>query len=300
MKQLMAVLGLVVILAGMTSGIALASDQSSQDTLASPENGGGLMSDNGQLDWSLPPGAYPVNVKMLYLPNSALNYPAPPDSTIWIGQPFTLQMFDYDTMALISSNKPATLTMHYQPDDLGGRGESTLRVICLNGTQWFNLPGTVDTAKHVVIVQTPYSGSYGLVADNVSAAAAPAAAPAPATAPAPAPAPAPAAPTVPMSSSISGRVFYDKNGNGVMDGDDFPISGAGLLITSGSWSAFTRTGSDGSYAFGVLRESSYAVQLVVGPEWAFTTPNIVEGIRVTGQSDSRGDAAFGMWYRLPQ
>ena len=38
----------------------------------------------------------------------------------------------------------------------------------------------------------------------------------------------------------------------------------------------------------------------MGPEWAFTTPNVVAGIQVTGQPDPRGSADFGMWYKLPQ
>ena len=103
-----------------------------------------------------------------------------------------------------------------------------------------------------------------------------------------------------MNSGITGRVFYDRNGNGVMDGDDFPIAGAGLKISSGTWSAFTRTDDNGNCAFWDLRERAYTVELVVGPEWAFTTPNVVTGTQVTGQAGSKGSADFGMWYKLPQ
>ena len=306
MKKTLAVIALVAAVLGSAAGIAFA-DQTSQETLATTYSGGGIMSNNGQLDWSVPPGAYSVTIKMLYLPNSADNFPNPPANTLWVDQPFTIQMFDFDTGAMISADKPTTLTIHYIPSDLGGRSESTLRVVTLNGTQWVDMPSTVDTVNHVVIAQTPYSGSYGLIANDVgfplapppapTATPAPVSAPAPTAAPAPAPAPAPAAPS---GSVISGKVFYDKNGNGVMDGDDFPIARAGLKISSGTWSAFTRTDANGNYAFWDLRQSAYTVELVVGPEWAFTTPNVVTGIAVTGQAGAKGSADFGMWYKLPQ
>ncbi len=103
-----------------------------------------------------------------------------------------------------------------------------------------------------------------------------------------------------MGSGITGRLFYDKDGNGTMDGEDFPIGGALVRIGSGDWSATTTTGTDGSYAFWSLRESAYTVEVLVGSEWAFTTPKAVGGIRVTGQADSRATADFGMWYKLPE
>jgi len=305
MKKTLAVIALVAAVLGSAAGIAFA-DQTSQETLATTYSGGGIMSNNGQLDWSVPPGAYSVTIKMLYLPNSADNFPNPPANTLWVDQPFTIQMFDFDTGAMISADKPTTLTIHYIPSDLGGRSESTLRVVTLNGTQWVDMPSTVDTVYHVVIAQTPYSGSYGLIANDVgfplapppapTATPAPVPAPAPTAAPAPAPAPAPAAPS---GSVISGKVFYDKNGNGVMDDGDFPIGGAGLLLTSGNSVAFTRTAPDGTYSLGGLGNGSYTVNLIVGSEWAFTTPFAVSGVTVTGQPDSKGAADFGMWYKLP-
>lgn len=85
-----------------------------------------------------------------------------------------------------------------------------------------------------------------------------------------------------------------------MDDDDFPVAGAGVLITSGYWSSFNRTGLDGRYSFSGLGNGYYAVNLVVGPEWAFTTPFAVTGIAVSGQPGSNGTADFGMWYKLSQ
>ena len=103
-----------------------------------------------------------------------------------------------------------------------------------------------------------------------------------------------------MDSTISGKVFYDKNGNGVMDDGDFPIAKAGLKISSGTWSAFTTSAADGSYYFADLRQSAYTVELVVGPEWAFTTAPVVSNIQVSGQaSTSPSNIDFGMWYKLP-
>ena len=85
-----------------------------------------------------------------------------------------------------------------------------------------------------------------------------------------------------------------------MDGDDFPIAGAGLKISSGTWSAFTTSAADGSYYFADLRQSSYTVEVLVGPEWAFTTPPATSNIQVSGQADtSPSNVNFGMWYKLP-
>jgi hypothetical protein len=308
MKKVLALVALAVAVAALNTGSGLAADQPFQETLVTPGNGGGIMSDNGQVVWSIPANAYPTTLRIRYSPNSALNYPATPSTAIWIGQPFTIQMFDYDTGSLVSSAIPTTLRINFRPPDLGGRSESTLRIAMLAGTQWMDLPSTVDTINHVVTTLTPYSGDYGLLASNVGAPGPAVATPAPAPAPAapapaapgpaaPAPAPAPAAPT---SSVVSGQVFFDKDGNGVMDGGDFPIGGAGVLISSGSWFSFARTGPDGRYSFSGLGNGTYQVNVLVGPEWAFTTPFAITGIGVTGQQGSNGNANFGMWYGVPQ
>ena len=306
MKKVLAAAALAATILGLAVGVALA-DQPFQQTLAFTYSGGGIMSDNGQVDWSIPAGAYSATIKMLYQPNSASNFPDPPANTIWVDQPFTIQMFHFDTGDIISTTKPTTLTFHYRPADLGGRSESTLRAVSFNGSTWSDLPSSVDTVNRVVIVQTSYSGVYGLIANNVgfplapppAPTAAPAPAPAPAPTAAPAPAPAPAPTPAPGSSVISGKVFYDKNGNGVMDDGDFPIGGAGLLLTSGGTVKFTRTGPDGTYSFSGLAGGTYTVNLIVGSEWAFTTPFAISGINVNGQAGSNGTADFGMWCKLP-
>ena len=289
MKTILAFIVAVAAVLGLAASVATA-DSLYQDGGATQAIGGGLTTDNGQLDLTVPANAYFIDtpIRLRYIPNSANNLPAAPSGSIWIGQPFTLQLSEWYTGRFISFDKPMTMTVHYNPSDLGGRSEASLRLVRLDQaafgySQWVDLPSAVDTANHTVTAQTPSGGDYGLIAGNV----------APATAP-------PSAQAVPMNSAITGRVFYDKNGNGVMDDGDFPVAGAGLKISSGTWSAFTRTDANGNYAFWDLRQSSYTIELVVGPEWAFTTPTVVTGIQVTGQADSRGSADFGMWYKLPQ
>ena len=312
MKKLLVAVAIVAALLTVASSAVLARDTDYQDGGATVNSGGQLITDDGQLVFAIPANAFDVayfntstnddgdsvstptdNIRVRYLPTGANNLPAKPDNTIWVGTPFSLQLMYWDSMAFLSLKTPATMIIHYRPEDLGGRSESSLRIV-----RWFDrwvpLASTVDTVNHTVTVQTPWGGEYGLVVDNVAAPAP--AAPAPAPAPAAAP---PAAPAVPMNSGITGKVFYDKNGNGAVDGDDFAIAGAKLRISSGSWSAETTSAADGSYAFWVLRESSYTVEVIVGPEWAYTTPNVVTGIAVNGQADSRGTANFGLWYRLP-
>jgi hypothetical protein len=311
-KHLLGLVAIAVSCLVATSGTAVA-DRLYQDTIISSANGGGLVSDNGNVQWYLPAGAYGTDLKVRYTQKTMAHFPgnsATYSTYILAAQPFNLDIMVLDGGESVNVNKPAIMTIGYNPAELGGRSESTLRIAKFDGAyeQWFGFPSSVDTVHHLVTAETSEPGDYGLIVDNAApVSAAPTAAPSAPTAPqepvpassvALAPNPAPVE-TVPMSSGITGRVFYDKNGNGVMDGDDFPIAGAGLKISSGTWSALTTAGPDGRYAFWDLRESNYNVQLVVGPEWAFTTPNVASGIKVTGQPDSRGTADFGMWYRLP-
>jgi hypothetical protein len=312
MKRLLALIALVVAVLGPSSGIALADTTPTyQDGYAPADAGGGLVSDDGLIAVSVPPFASGAGDAILvrYFSNLLNNIqntvPGPPADTIWVNAPFDLEVWDETISRLTQTDKPLTLRINYNPSDLGGRGESTLRIVRLYD-QWSPFPSTVDTTNHFVTTQITVGGDYGLIASNAGAPApaAPApAAPAPAPAPTPAPAqaaPAPApAPATATSSVVSGQLFFDKNGNGVMDDDDFPVGGAGVLITSGSWFSFTRTGPDGHYSFSGLGKGSYQVNVIVGNEWANTTPFAVTGIEVTGQQGSNGTANFGMWYRLP-
>jgi hypothetical protein len=328
-KRPLAIIALVALALSITAGIALA-DTTYQDGFVTQTEGGGMVSSNGQIEWGILANSNPSSILARYYPDVMNKVQGPPAGTIWVGSPFLLEVWNSDIGKLINTAKPMTLVVHYSPSDLGGRSESTIRLVRLYD-QWSEFPSTVDTVNHVVTTQIYFGGDYGLIASNAAPAAAapapvaapapapvaapapaPVAAPAPAPVaapvaapapePAPAPAPAPAANPVSVAvpstvSAMSGKVFYDKNGNGVMDGDDFPVAGAGLLISNGDWIAFTRTGSDGSYAFSSLGSGSYGMNLVVGPEWGYTTPNAVAGVSLTGQSGSNGTADFGIWYK---
>lgn len=307
MKQALALVALVATVLGLTGGLALAQTITNpttfQDAFATATDGGGLVSDDGMITVSVPPYASGAgdNILIRYIPDIQNSVQAAPPDAIWVGSPFEIQVWDQTIGREIATDKPLTLTVNYNPSNLGGRSESTLRIVRLYD-QWSPFPSTVDTVSHTVTTQITFGGDYGLLASNVGAPAPAAAAPAPTPAPAPAPAAAPApapAPAAPTSSVISGQVFFDKNGNGAMDDGDFPIAGAGVIVTSGNWSVFTRTGPDGRYSFSGLGNGSYQVNLVVGPEWAFTTPFAVTGIAVSGQQGSNGTANFGMWYKLP-
>jgi len=180
MKKMLAAIAMVAAVLGLTTGIGLA-DSLYQDGGATQVIGGGLTTADGRISWSVPAGAYYLDtiIRLRYIPNGANNLLTAPSNSIWIGQPFTLQLSEWDTGRFISLDKPMTMTVHYNPADLGGRSEASLRIVRLNRaafgySQWVDLPSAVDTANHTVTAQTPYGGDYGLLADNASPAGAPA------------------------------------------------------------------------------------------------------------------------------
>ena len=297
MKKVLATIALAATVLGLAASVAF-GDTLVQDGFATQANGGGMITNDGVLDWGVPAQASPYNLNLRYIQDYITTF-VPPNG-VWVPYPFTLRVYNHDTGGLVTTDKPMTLTIHYNDAELGGRSPSTLRVVRLVDVTWVDLPSSVDTANQTVTAQINESGDYGLLSGNVPPGSTPTPAPAPAP-PAPAPAaPAPApAPAAPTNSVISGKVFYDKNGNGVMDDGDFPIAGAGVLVVSGYWHAFTRTGSDGRYSFSGLGNGNYQVNVIVGPEWAYTTPFAVTGIAISGQAGSNGSANFGMWYKMP-
>lgn len=298
MKTLLAI---VALLAGLLASYSVGhAGETYQDAGATWDLGGQLITDNGRLTYTVLPESYLFTntIRLRYISRLAISMLERPADTTWVGLPFTLELKEWDSGSFVSLRKNATLTIHYRPEELGGRSESTLRVTRFFDS-WVDMPGTVDTVNHTVTIQVPYGGNYGLLASDVGTTwvAAPTATPAASPASAPTPT-ASADTTIPMLSTVKGRTFYDKNGNGTFDGDDFPVWGAKLRISSPTWSAETMSGPDGSYAFWGLRGSSYTMDLIVGPEWAFTTPSSVANLRVTGDGDT-ATADFGMWYKLP-
>ncbi len=74
---------------------------------------------------------------------------------------------------------------------------------------------------------------------------------------------------------ISGRIFLDRDSNGVEDGADSPLGGivVVLLDSSGVQVAAASTAADGSYQFTELSVGDYTVQQIQPPEWGSSTPN---------------------------
>lgn len=66
------------------------------------------------------------------------------------------------------------------------------------------------------------------------------------------------------SGKISGVIYYDKNHNGVMDGDDYIIAGAKVSIMLAGYStpvATVYTAADGSYHFSNLPAGNFSINL---------------------------------------
>jgi hypothetical protein len=187
MKRALTVLALVATLLGVTGSIALAASRGDpgavqyqqnpawQDALAHQKFGGVLVSNDGQIVWQVVPGGRGSNVLLRYMPGTMASYPMPAPGSIWVGNPFTLQTYQHSRPRhdwyIFNTNLPTILTVNYKLSDLGGRSESTLRVVMFStvkGPEWVNLPSTVDTVHHTVTAAISASGDYGLQADNVS------------------------------------------------------------------------------------------------------------------------------------
>lgn len=301
MKKFFAVAAAAVAALALTAGVAMADQFSDQDKGfeigGSTQNEGGLFrSTDGRFDYHVPGDAYwfadRVKIKFTYPGES--NLPPRPDNSIWVGAPFHFEMREWDTNTQLSYRLPATIILHYKPEELGGRPESSLRIVRLFDN-WQVVPATIDTTNHTLTTQAQYGGDWGLVVYNSD----------PPAMPTPPPSPqevaaqqaAAAAQQNPTGSTVTGKFFYDKNGNGVFDGDDTPVDTVGVRISSDSFDAITSTGPDGTYSFSSLGAGTYAIFPVVGAQWDFTTPNPVGGITLTGKSDSNGTANFGLTYK---
>lgn len=306
MRRILAIMALASIVLGMTSGLAVAED--TQEGWATAANGGGMEIDTTayKLDWGVPASASSYNLRLEWIPENMHYLPLPLRGG-WIGTPFSLRTWDYDGSGLVTTSKPMTLVFHYEKGDLMGLPESSLQIVQQIDVLWSALPAVLDTTNKTISTTVNGSGTFGLLvgtgahggANTVfagSGAIANSPIPAPAAAPAPESAPAPA-PAGGMNSFIAGRLYFDTDANGQMANSDAPVGGATVRISSGNWSATTTTAPDGTYVFYSLQDGTYSVEVVVGPEWDFTSGQRADGIRVNGQSTSIGIVNFGMRFR---
>jgi hypothetical protein len=65
------------------------------------------------------------------------------------------------------------------------------------------------------------------------------------------------------STSLSGVVYYDTNGNGVRDTDDYGIRDALLTLTTSDSTVSTRSSASGGYSFSDLSPGTYAIALSI-------------------------------------
>ncbi len=211
-----------------------------QEGSFNPINGGEFYADNGDFHWVAPASAYPTALAIHLLANGENNLPPRPSNTIMVGQPFTLQLIERTTSAVVSLNQPATLTLRYNPADLGGRSEATLR-FARNFGHWEDLPSTVDTAAHTVTTQTPWSGDYALLVNDaapVSTVPAPSAPPAALTA---------APPAFRLGFATLASLIPDIAGQPLenehygANGDSLQQTTTGLMVwrKADNWTAFT-------------------------------------------------------------
>lgn len=135
MKRVLAALALVSAVLVLTAGIGIAqtitNPTTHQDGYASVAGGGGMVSDDGQIDWSVPANAYSDALTMRYIPNITNDRPTAPAGSVFVSQVFELQVWTQGTGRQIATDRPMSLRVHYNPANLGGRSESTLRVVRL-------------------------------------------------------------------------------------------------------------------------------------------------------------------------
>ena len=86
----------------------------------------------------------------------------------------------------------------------------------------------------------------------------------------------------PQSSAVSGEVFADSNGNGVLDPGETGLADWTVqLINSANQTTATTTGAGGNYAFLNVAPGAYTVEEVAKPGYAETTSPTTDSIGVT-------------------
>ncbi len=85
--------------------------------------------------------------------------------------------------------------------------------------------------------------------------------------------------------SVSGQVFVDNNGDGMIDGSDAGLSGWSVTLKNGSQSLETTTGPGGAFTFSGVGPGNFTVQAVQQTGYIATTSPVVEapsGSNITG------------------
>ncbi|MGI5835124.1 MAG: SdrD B-like domain-containing protein [Chloroflexota bacterium] len=304
---------------------------------ANPTAGGSMTSRDRRVTVDMPGGAVDRLVKLWYEKHCATEIDSPSG---WrsVGCPFDLRAVDAsdERVNLHKFDRPISVTVRYSDTEAEGLNELSFRIGYYDGGQWVPYPSRVDPQANTVTADMSHfslhtllgsaapvgstisgllyydrdgNGEYGEEDSPIANARVKVELGGwqgfTTTGPDGRytfPSPSEDGDTLsftPFESVISGLLYYDRDGDGEYGGDDFPIANGGVKIESGECHDSTTTGSDGRYAFNGLGEGSYSLLLEVGSEWAYTTPNKIDGIALTGQADSRRtDLDFGMWYRL--
>ncbi len=92
--------------------------------------------------------------------------------------------------------------------------------------------------------------------------------------------------------TISGTIFNDANGNGVLDQGEQPLSGWTVQL-GGTNSQTVTTDASGNYTFTGLCNGNYTIKETLQTGWKQTLPTNVNGYTVTLNNNSLADQRFG-------
>jgi len=135
----------------------------------SPDSGGTLTPDPGNISIQFPPGAVTATTTLSYTlqPQPSQNLA----NFRFAGRAFTLQAFDAHGQPITTFNQPFTLTIVYDDSDLLAadiREPSRLNLAFWNGSEWKKiLPCTgcsVDTEHHTIIAVIDHLTEFALLA----------------------------------------------------------------------------------------------------------------------------------------
>ena len=262
MKRTILVLTLVTLFLSVGATGVLAAD-TAQTVSIGGSTGGYFDSSDGAVHIQIPANAWGGDFTLRYIPIAGSSISVRPANTILLPTAFSLDFLSGGS-PFSSLSLPGTMVVKYNPSDLGGRSEATLKMMRLqyDGVTWVGVPSTVDTTAHTVTAQFTVSGTYAVSASNAMPTAAPAPAPtaapapvapapapAPTAVPAPVPAPAPAAPPTfklgfatlaAMIPNIVGQPLENEHFN-VANGDSLQQTTTGLMVwrKADNWTAFT-------------------------------------------------------------